>query len=490
VDAFSGNNSTVAFTLSGDPGSENNTQVYVSGVYQEKDTYSVSGTTLTFSTAPPTGTSNIEVVWTAPIAIGTPSDGTVTTAKIADANVTPAKIAGSTDFTFNGLTVGKGGGAVATNTAVGASALNANTTGANNTALGYQAGITNTTGGFITAVGSGALQSNTTVSYNTAVGHRASFSNTTGGGNLALGAFALTGNTTGEGNTAVGNWFGGVLESALYANTTGNNNVAVGVGSLKSNTTAANNTGVGYASLSGNTTGASNTAIGNSALQANTTASNNTAVGFEAGYNNTGAGNTFFGYRAGKTVTSGTENILIGDGVGSFSVNLTTGSNNIYMGNATFPSASGVSNEIAIQGSVGQGKGANTAFLGGSSGAYNGANSATWSVTSDQRLKKNIVDNNDGLDKINSIRVRNFEYRLPEEITELETSTAVKKEGVQLGVIAQELQAVCSDCVKEESTGVLSVDASNLTWHMINAIKELKALNDTLTARVTALEGN
>jgi hypothetical protein len=93
VDAFSGNNSTVAFTLSGDPGSENNTQVYVSGVYQEKDTYSVSGTTLTFSTAPPTGTSNIEVVWTAPLAIGTPSDGTVTTAKIADANVTAAKLA-------------------------------------------------------------------------------------------------------------------------------------------------------------------------------------------------------------------------------------------------------------------------------------------------------------------------------------------------------------------------------------------------------------
>ena len=88
VDAFSGNNSTTAFTLSGDPGSENNTQVYVSGVYQEKDTYSVSGTTLTFSTAPPTGTSNIEVVWTAPLAIGTPSDGTVTTAKIADGALT------------------------------------------------------------------------------------------------------------------------------------------------------------------------------------------------------------------------------------------------------------------------------------------------------------------------------------------------------------------------------------------------------------------
>lgn len=92
VDAFSGNGSTVAFTLSGDAGSENNTQVFVSGVYQEKDTYSLSGTTLTFSTAPPTGTGNIEVVWTAPLSIGVPSDGTVTTAKIADSNVTYAKI--------------------------------------------------------------------------------------------------------------------------------------------------------------------------------------------------------------------------------------------------------------------------------------------------------------------------------------------------------------------------------------------------------------
>jgi hypothetical protein len=95
VDAFSGNNSTTAFTLSGDPGSENNTQVYVSGVYQEKDTYSVSGTTLTFSTAPPTGTSNIEVVWTAPLAIGTPSDGTVTTAKLASTTGSGAVVLGT-----------------------------------------------------------------------------------------------------------------------------------------------------------------------------------------------------------------------------------------------------------------------------------------------------------------------------------------------------------------------------------------------------------
>lgn len=93
VDTFSGNASTTAFTLSGDPGSKNNTAVYIGGVYQPKSQYSLSGTTLTFTAAPPLGTNNIEVVWSTPLAIGTPSDGTVTTAKIADANVTTAKIA-------------------------------------------------------------------------------------------------------------------------------------------------------------------------------------------------------------------------------------------------------------------------------------------------------------------------------------------------------------------------------------------------------------
>ena len=60
VDSFSGNNSTTAFTLSIDPGDENNTRVFVDGVYQSKASYTVSGTTLTFSTAPPSGTA-IEV---------------------------------------------------------------------------------------------------------------------------------------------------------------------------------------------------------------------------------------------------------------------------------------------------------------------------------------------------------------------------------------------------------------------------------------------
>ena len=62
VDSFNGDGSDTTFTLSVEPTTENNTLVYVDGVYQQKATYAVSGTTLTFSEAPPTGTGNIEVV--------------------------------------------------------------------------------------------------------------------------------------------------------------------------------------------------------------------------------------------------------------------------------------------------------------------------------------------------------------------------------------------------------------------------------------------
>jgi hypothetical protein len=57
---FTGNGSTVAFTLASSPASENTTNVYINGVYQQKNTYSIAGAVLTFSEAPPV-TSSIEV---------------------------------------------------------------------------------------------------------------------------------------------------------------------------------------------------------------------------------------------------------------------------------------------------------------------------------------------------------------------------------------------------------------------------------------------
>lgn len=53
VDSFIGTGAQVNFTLSTMPISKNHTLVYVDGVYQDKAGYSISGTTLIFSEAPP-----------------------------------------------------------------------------------------------------------------------------------------------------------------------------------------------------------------------------------------------------------------------------------------------------------------------------------------------------------------------------------------------------------------------------------------------------
>ena len=61
VQNFTGTGAQVAFTMPATV-AENSTMVYINGVYQQKNTYSVSGTTLTFSQAPPV-TSTIEVMY-------------------------------------------------------------------------------------------------------------------------------------------------------------------------------------------------------------------------------------------------------------------------------------------------------------------------------------------------------------------------------------------------------------------------------------------
>jgi hypothetical protein len=242
-------------------------------------------------------------------------------------------------------------------------------------------------------------------------------------------------------------------------------NVGLGGGSQDTNVAI----GAGTA-LSSNTSGTFNVAVGKNAMPVCTSGSVNVSIGTNCS----------------TLLTTGTSNVVIGGGAGDL---ITTGTDNIIIGRANNPSTGAGTFQTVIGSQTLVGKGNNTAFIGGTSGAYNGANSSSWSVTSDSRLKKNIIDNNVGLGAINAIRVCNFEYRLPQEVDpELSASDAIIKSGVQLGVIAQELQAVLPDCVKQESTGVLSVDIDNLTWYTINAIKQLSTALDAANARIAALE--
>jgi hypothetical protein len=110
----------------------------------------------------------------------------------------------TTDATLSGVRVGRGAGAVVSNTALGSGALGANTTGANNTASGLKALLSNTTGYNNTASGRDALQLNTSGINNTASGLQALLDNTTGANNTACGKDSARGITTGSGNSVFG----------------------------------------------------------------------------------------------------------------------------------------------------------------------------------------------------------------------------------------------------------------------------------------------
>ena len=100
VNTFSGTGSQTQFSLTKNPVNENNTQVYVGGVYQKKTTYSIVGTSpavLTFATAPAAGTANIEVVIGVSAElinnVVTIPDNSVGEAAIINLNVTTGKLA-------------------------------------------------------------------------------------------------------------------------------------------------------------------------------------------------------------------------------------------------------------------------------------------------------------------------------------------------------------------------------------------------------------
>ncbi|NDD55893.1 tail fiber protein [bacterium] len=93
MNTFSGNGAQKDFVLSVAPGPKENTQVYIDGVYQQKGTYSISGATLSFTTAPPMATNNVEVIIGSTLTLGTPSDNSVRASAIIDGAVTAPKLA-------------------------------------------------------------------------------------------------------------------------------------------------------------------------------------------------------------------------------------------------------------------------------------------------------------------------------------------------------------------------------------------------------------
>ena len=156
------------------------------------------------------------------------------------------------------------------NTSEGKQALFSLTTGANNTAMGFDALYSLTSSNGNTALGDHALYTMTDAAkfgfgVNTAIGADALENNTTGFFNTATGHAALTSNTTGVRNTADG-------KGALLLNTNGDFNVATGNAALDNNTTGSKNIALGFFAGDNLTTGDNNIDIANIgvAAEANT----------------------------------------------------------------------------------------------------------------------------------------------------------------------------------------------------------------------------
>ncbi len=123
------------------------------------------------------------------------------------------------DITIRGgggapMKIGRGGGAINTNTRVGFSALENNATGSQNTAMGYEAGLGITSGASNTAYGHRTLRACATGFSNVAVGKDTQLSVQDGDGNVAVGNSALESNISGNYNVCIGHFAGyGLLGS-------------------------------------------------------------------------------------------------------------------------------------------------------------------------------------------------------------------------------------------------------------------------------------
>ena len=353
--------------------------------------------------------------------------------------LTAGAVTSTTDATLSGLTVGKGAGAIASNTAVGVNALNANTTGNSNTANGQNALYSNTTGAENTASGVQALQFNTTGGFNTAIGVLALYSNTTGNNNTASGHAALKQNTTGSSNTASG-------LNALQFNTTGASNTATGVNALLNNTTGSSNTASGVNALLSNTTGANNTASGHSALLSNTTGSSNTASGLNALYSNTtGSSNTASGQSALVFNTTGSGNTALNplNSAGSYApvFDPTTENNRFCMGSTAVTDA-------YIQ--------------------------VAWTVMSDARDKINFAPVPHGLEFVKALQPTAYQFRTARDSEEANGR-------VRYGFKAQDvlaLEGANPVIVDNEDADKLRMIDTAMIPVLVKAIQELNAKFD------------
>lgn len=367
------------------------------------------------------------------------------------------------------------------NVAIGYKVLDAQTSGANNVGIGYRA-LSATNGSWSVAIGTDALRTEAT-----------------SGSNVAIGGLAMQTSNGASNCTAVGKQTG-------YLHTTGDYNAWVGSNAGFNSTTGSGNCYLGYTAGYSCVTGNNNVAIGKEALYANT-GTENTSIGLLAGRYQTGHNyNTFLGSRAGYATTS-SENVIIGAYGGSSN---TSSYHHVIIGyNAQSNHASSSNTENVIgHGVTGIGSGYNT--LGGNANrTYNQQGSASWSGTSDERLKTDVVNEPLGLSFINDLRPVKFKWKKKKDV-DSSTFPNIYEEGSEErvqptehgvdkhGFLAQELETTIAnyadagdaghEIFKQTTDGVYTASPSALIPMLVKALQEADDKIDALTARIETLE--
>ena len=382
------------------------------------------------------------------------------------------------DFRIGDMTVGRGGGNISTNVALGVNSLGSiSTTGSNNVGIGTSALTNATTGSNNVGIGTSALGFNTTGDNNVGIGIGAVSFNISGDNNVGIGVNALAFNNTGYDNVAIGT-------VSLKANTTGHDNIALGERALENNTLGINNIALGLGAMGLQTTVNNNIGIGVSAL-ASATAGQNVAIGFNAlASTNTGQYNTAIGYRAGFGVTTGFYNTALG--------------RNSLDSITTYSNTTGVGYESQVTGS-------NQVQLGDSSTttyAYGSVQNR-----SDARDKSDVVETDLGLEFILNLNPVKFRWDYREDYKEVDEATGEKTQNpsdgskkrnrYHQGFIAQEVKSVMDnmhidfagyqDHLLSGGEDVKSLGYAEFIAPMVKALQEQHKLIEDLTIRLNNL---